>query len=187
MWIVWVISVIWALIWSFAFSAKLDFMEKLTLVLMAYGPVCLLAWYEFARAMKRQKLHTAMLGALGIPEGQGLDHSENGTGIALDPKAKVLALLAGGGYQFYTYDKIREWASNEERASGVVGAGFVGTVGAASANIRAAREAAANTGLCVIVKDLERPEWRVEMKDRTVRARWMELLQQEINERHAAV
>ncbi|MES2316210.1 MAG: DUF4755 domain-containing protein [Pseudomonadota bacterium] len=159
----------------------------MALLFMAWGPLCLLAAFVFARAMRREKLHAAMLSALGIAPGQGLDHSENGTGIALDPKAKILALLGRGGYQVYAYDKIREWASNEERASGVVGAGLIGAVGAAGNNIRAAREAEANTGLFVTVKDLDNPQWRVAMKDRTMRARWMELLQQEINERQSAI
>jgi hypothetical protein len=182
MWFLWVVVLIWGLVLSTAVAFASGFMGKLGTVLLAWAPLALLAWYVIARSLGRERLHTAMLSSLGIQEGLGLDHAEDGTGIAVNPKAKTVGLLADGVYQSYGYDKIREWASNEERASGVVGVGVQGAIGAAGANIRAAREAAANTGLFVTVKDVGRPLWRVVMKDKAKRAQWVELLQQEINE-----
>lgn len=182
MWLLWIVFLAWGVVWSMASAFASGFGEKLGTVLMAWAPVALLAWYCVARAIGREKLHAAMLGGLGIAAGQGLDHSEDGTGIAVDPKSKTIGLLCDGVYQLYAFDKIREWASNEERPGGVVGVGVQGAIGAAGANIRAAREAAANTGLFVTVKDVGRPSWRVAMKDKAMRARWMEILQQEINE-----
>lgn len=182
MWVGGIVLVIWGMFWSMAIPFATGFFGKLGTVLLAWGPVAVFAWFHIARAFGREKLHAAMLGGLGIVAGQGLDHSEDGTGIALNPKTMTLGLLGEGGYQFYGYDKIREWASNEERAGGVVGVGVQGSVAAAGANIRAAREAKANTGLFVTVKDVGRPSWRVAMADKATRARWMEILQQELNE-----
>lgn len=182
MWMLWIVFFVWAIVVSTMVPFALGFFAKLLTALVAWAPVALFAWYCIARAIGREKLHAAMLGALGIVAGQGLDHSEEGTGIALDRKSKTLGLLCDGGYQLYPFDKIREWVSNEERASGVVGVGVQGAIGAAGMNIRAAREAAANTGLFVKVMDVGRPSWRVAMKDKAMRARWMEILQQEINE-----
>lgn len=181
-----VVCLLWAMFWSMAIAFATGFLGKMGTFLLAWGPVTVLVWYALARAAGRDKLHAAMLGALGVQAGQGFDHAEAGTGIALDPTSKTLALLGDGGYRFYTYDKVREWVNSEERASGVVGFGLAGTASAAGANVRAAREAAANTGLFVSVKDVERPRWRIAMKDNAMRARWMELLQQEINEGGAA-
>lgn len=178
--------VLWGLFWSLSISFAAGVMGKLGVLILAWGPLGLLTWFLVARATGRERLHAAMLGALGVQAGMGFDHSECGTGIALNPKAKTLALLADGGYQSYDYERVREWASNEQKAGQVVGFGLAGAASATGANIRAAREAAANTGLFLTVKDLERPQWRVAMSDKAMRARWMELLQQEINEGGAA-
>ena len=53
---------------------------------------------------------------------------------------------------------------------------------AIEANARAAKQASANTGLFVLVKDVENPRWRIAMKDEGTQARWMEILRQEVNE-----
>jgi hypothetical protein len=45
------------------------------------------------------------------------------------------------------------------------------------------RDAAANTGFFVTVRDVDNPKWRIEMRDEATQARWMEILRQEINER----
>lgn len=187
MWLIGVGVLIWAIFWTSAAAFASSSMGKFGTILLAWAPVALLAWYAIARSLGRERLHAAMLSSLGIQEGLGLDHAEDGTGIAVNPKAKTVGLLADGVYQSYDYDKIREWASNEERAYGVVGVGLQGSIGAAGANIRAAREAAENTGLFVTVKDVGRPLWRVVMKDKAKRAQWVELLQQEINEGGVAV
>ncbi|MES2149871.1 MAG: DUF4755 domain-containing protein [Pseudomonadota bacterium] len=177
---------VWGVLVSLTIGFATGVTGKLCVLIVAWGPVGLLTWFLIARATGREKLHSAMLGALGVQPGAGFDHSEGGTGIALNPKSRTLALLADGGYQSYDYERVREWASNEQKAGQVVGFGLAGAASATGANIRAAREAAANTGLFVTVKDLGRPQWRVAMKDKAMRARWMELLQQEINEGGAA-
>lgn len=177
-----VITVLWGAFWSFGIQFASGFDGKLGTVVLAWGPAVLLAWFVIDRALRREKLHDAALDSLGVAKGTGFDHSEDGTGIAINVKSRAVALIGDGGFKTYGYEQLRSWVDRETRPTGVVG----GTVQAAADNVRAAREAAANTGLFVAVKDVERPEWRVAMKDRMARARWMELLRQQINETPAS-
>jgi hypothetical protein len=172
------VAILWGVFWSFGIKFASGFDGKLGTVLLAWGPAVLLAWFVIGRTLRREKLHDAALESLGVAKGAGYDHSEDGTGIAINVKSRSVALIGDGGYKTYGYDQLRSWLDKEERPTGVVG----GTVQGAAHNIRAAREAAANTGLFVTVKDVERPQWRVAMKDRMARARWMELLRREISE-----
>jgi aldehyde:ferredoxin oxidoreductase len=159
----------------------------LGVLLVGWGPAALLAWFVVHRSGQRDKLHQAMLAAAGVAPGAGFDHAEDGTGIALNTATRTVSLLADGTHQSYGYDQIRNWAIQEERAGTVVPAfGVANGIMAAGASARMAREAKANTGLFLTMKDLERPAWRVAMKDQKTRARWMELLRQEVNERGAA-
>ncbi|WP_426212286.1 DUF4755 domain-containing protein [Massilia sp. TWP1-3-3] len=177
-----VITVLWGTFWSFGIKFATGFDGKLGTAALAWGPAVLLAWFVIGRALRREKLHDAALESLGVAKGAGFDHSEDGTGIAINVKSRAVALVGDGGFKTYGYEQLRSWVDREERPTGVV----VGTVQGAAHNVRASREAAANTGLFVTVKDVERPEWRVAMKDRMARARWMELLRQQINETPAS-
>jgi len=181
-----VLCVVWGGFWSmfakFAPSPGLAF----GMFVFAWAPGALAAWFFIGRAGRRAQRHADMLRAVGVAPGSGFEHSEGGTGIALNAKERVVALVDGKVHKSYSYEDIREWVAQEERAGQAIGVGLQGVVTAGGANIRAAREAAANTGLFVTVRDLERPRWRVAMKDKTTRARWMELLRQEVNERGAA-
>lgn len=176
------VFVLWAIFWSFAIQFASGYAGKLGAAALAWGPAILLAWFAVARALRRERLHDEALSAIGVAKGTGFDHAEDGSGIAINPKSKSIVLVGDGGYRTYGYGEIRSWVNQDERPSGVAGYGVGGSVQAAAHNVRAAREAAANTGLFVEVRDVERPRWRVAMKDRTTRARWMELLRQEINE-----
>ena len=42
--------------------------------------------------------------------------------------------------------------------------------------------AAQNTGLFLMVKDIENPEWHIKITDKNVLSQWYEILQQELNE-----
>ncbi len=180
------IFVIWALVFSMfvpAAGSEVGGMAALGVALFAWAPTGLLVWFVFHRAGQREKLHRAMLKAAGVAPGTGFDHSEDGTGIALSRERRMVVLLADGGYEGYDYEQIRNWTIQEERPGTVVPAfGVANGIVAAGASARMAREAKANTGLFLTVKDLERPQWRVAMREPMVRARWMELLRQEINE-----
>lgn len=77
---------------------------------------------------------------------------------------------------------VREWETRKERAGQFVGVGVRGSLAAVGASAQAEREAKANSGLFVTVKDIESPKWRIAMKDEVIQARWMEILRQEVNE-----
>ncbi|QJE02531.1 DUF4755 domain-containing protein [Massilia forsythiae] len=156
---------------------------KLVTLAVGWAPAGFLAWFAMNRAKRRQALHQQMLAAIGVAGDRGFDHAEEGTGIALNQAKRVVAVLADGSYREYRYEQVRQWSIREERAGAVVPAfGVASGVAAAGANARMARDALANTGLFLTVKDVDRPGWRVAMKDARTRERWMELLRQEINE-----
>lgn len=177
------IFVIWGLVFSMFVPFAGGGLAALGVFAFAWAPTGALVWFVLHRAGQREKLHRAMLDAAGVAQGTGFDHAEDGTGIALNRSKRELALLADGEWRTYGYEQIREWAIQAQKAGTVVaGFGVVNGISAAGASARMAREAKANTGLFLTVKDLARPQWRVAMKEPMVRARWMELLRQEINE-----
>lgn len=152
-------------------------------VLAGLAPTGLLIWSLIKRAGGREAAHKAMLQEAGVSQGSGFDHAEADTAIALNKQAKTLSLLMGGFCKTYPYAAIREWQSIKETASSVVGVGVAGGLAAVGASERMKRDAAANTGFFVTVRDVENPKWRIEMKDEGTQDRWMELLRQEVNER----
>lgn len=105
-------------------------------------------------------------------------HVEGSSGIALNPASKVVAVMEKGVSKRYHYIDVREWATSEQQAAVVIGTGLA----AAGAMMQSGAQAARNTGLFLKVKDVGFPEWHVGMSDRKVRARWFEMLTQELNE-----
>lgn len=183
MWLIGIILALWALFATIGVVGAKGFMDTVGIAMLAYGPLAFFAWYRVNRALAGEKLRDDMLAALGVTRGAGYDHFEDGTGIAVNPEARMVAVMARGGYKAYEFSQVRSWSVREERPGGAaVGLGLAGVTTAAAHNVRMAREAAANTGLFLLVKDLDNPEWRVAMGDRMMRARWMELLRQELNE-----
>ena len=86
--------------------------------------------------------------------------AERGFGIALNPEARTVWLMEGPMLRSYRYGDIRAW---RDEASGE-GPGR----------------------LVVHVRDRERGQWGIRMPDGAERARWMRLLEREINERGSA-
>lgn len=174
----------WALLISlFIPSAfKEGFSFGMLVLAMGWTPVGLLIWFVLHRAGSREKAHAEMLAAAGVQPGSGADHAEAGTGIAINKAAQTLTLLIGGFHKTYAFTEVREWETRKERAGQVVAMGVAGGLAAAGANARASRDAEANTGLFVVVKDVGNPKWRIAMKDESQQARWMEILRQAINE-----
>ena len=183
----WTVCVIWGLVVSgpMLFAFKDGFMVGMMFFIVGWGPTALLVWYVVNRAGNRQKFHAHMLAVSGVAGGTGMDHAEDGTGIAINRPAKTLTLLVNGFQKSYSFAEVREWETSNERPGQIVGSGIgVGASAAVlGASIRAEREAKKNSGLFVTVKDIENPKWRIAMKDVIIQARWMEILRQEINER----
>jgi Domain of unknown function (DUF4755) len=111
-------------------------------------------------------------------------HMENDSGIAINSAARTLTLAAGGNIKTYALSDIREWSSNLATAGqmNVGGAGFAGALSAGAANIAAGARADAATGFFVTVRDIQHPAWRIQMTRAPDQARWMEILEQAINE-----
>jgi hypothetical protein len=115
-----------------------------------------------------------------------LIHIEKLTGIALDTTARVVYVGHGDLSKAYSFEDVREWNSRHETAGEFVGAGNIpSALNALGANLRASRQAAANTGLFLRVRDTNAPEWRISMKRKADRDRWFEILTQAINEGRA--
>jgi hypothetical protein len=182
-----IVFVLWGLFWSGGLFFDSALSTKLGIFLLAWGPLGLMSWFFIQRASAREKQRGALLAALGVFPGSGWEHAEDGTAIALNPDKREVGVQVGPSFQVYPYEKVRHWEAREERPGVVVPKfGIANGVAAAGAQARLAREAAANTGLFIEVKDVEAPSWRIVMKDQSTRSRWIELLRQEINEGGAA-
>ena len=59
---------------------------------------------------------------------------------------------------------------------------FGGGLNGAMVNMVEMNRAAQNTGLFLMVKDIENPEWHIKITDKNVLSQWYEVLQQELNE-----
>jgi hypothetical protein len=171
--------VLWGLFWSGGLFFDSPVSTKLGIVVLAWAPLSLMSWFFIQRALAREKQRGALLAALGVFPGSGWEHAEDGTAIALNPNKREVGVQVGQSFQVYPYEKVRHWEV-------VPKFGVANGVAAAGAQARLAREAAANTGLFIEVKDVEAPSWRIVMTDQSTRSRWMELLRQEINEGGAA-
>ncbi|CAH0228844.1 hypothetical protein SRABI118_02414 [Massilia sp. Bi118] len=180
------VFVVWGLIVSVFAPFAPGGLAKITVFAIGWAPTAALVWFAMDRSKRRKAAHKKMLDDIGVTPGRGFDHSENGTGIAINRDQRVVGVLSGGAYRTYGYEKLREWTIREERAGSVTPAfGVANGVMAAGANARMARDARANTGLFLTFRDLDCPTWRVAMRDLRTRERWMELLRQEVNERAA--
>ena len=104
-------------------------------------------------------------------------HVAGGTGIAVDPDNETVRLKIGKLVQTYPFSEVRGWRTNFATGGDIIGTG----IAVAGANIRVARENRKNTGLFVSVRDIENPEWRIEMPDEKSQQRWMEIMRQSIN------
>lgn len=93
----------------------------------------------------------------------------------------LLALFIGRGVmKTYRFQDVREWSINDVKAGRVFAVGFA-ALSAMGENARANAAAAADSGLFVTVRDIERPEWHIQM-NRTQQKKWFEILRQSINE-----
>src|SRR5471032_1210330 len=127
------------------------------------------------------RLHAEMLEAGGIAPGRGLDHCEDGTGIALNPKERLILLLAAGVYKSYDYEEVLHWMDREAREETLAYGGLSGALPGESASSIVGDRADELGILFVSVRDREIPTWRISMRDKMARERWMEILRFQIN------
>lgn len=119
--------------------------------------------------------------ALAASEGLRFKHFWGGTGIALDLERRELILLAGRHWKRHPMGQVRTWERRVQTGGLVYGTGLA----VVAANVTAAANNKAATGLFIEVRDHEHPKWRVAFPPHRVDrelSRWMELLRQAVNE-----
>lgn len=163
-----------------------EHMAALVGILIGCAPLGLMFWAGQARKTRWASVHAEMLAAAG-GSAVAFEHGEEDSGIAVNPKSRTVTLSHAGSWKTYSYDDVRKWRTTLVRP-GMVGAGAnMGTaLAAVGAEVRMRAEAAADTGLFVDVRDVDRPKWRIAMRSEAVQARWMEILNQEVNESRPA-
>lgn len=119
-------------------------------------------------------------GPTADPFGAGFAHAQKAgnTAIAVDPVGRRIKLKEGRSVKEYDLKDVRGWRTNRQSGGTTVHggmAGFMHNVNAAAENTRA-------SGIFVSVRDIDFPEWRIKLYDRKSQARWMEILDQAVNE-----
>lgn len=104
-----------------------------------------------------------------------------GSGVAISRVRRTLYLNHGSRRAKYSFDDVREWSIKELTGGKAVGAGFYGGMAALGHNKREAQQAAMASGLFVSVRDIENPEWQVQMPQK-LQQTWFEILNQFIKE-----
>jgi len=179
-----ILSIIFAMITSFAALQAESSITTLIALAIAFTPLALTFRTLSARRAKKVALFAAAYEAIGVPAGSArFAHQEGDTLIVLNPNTRKISLSVCGESKVYGYNEVREWdARKVSRAGGAVGFGGVGTIAAGSQNIAASMKADRETGLFLTMRDIEHPQWRVSMFDASDRARWAEILRQELSE-----
>lgn len=181
------LSIIIAIFGSTAAITVQGTAQTLIALTIAVTPLALTIRSRKAARSEAARLFAAACEAAGVSEDTKFAHMEAGTIIVLNTQRRRLALAAGGDAKVYGYDDVREWEARKvSRTGGAVGFGGVGTIAAGSQNIAASMQADRETGLFLTMRDVEHPEWRVSMFDSSDRARWAEILGQELKERGVA-
>ena len=157
-------------------------------LLVALAPVTLTVWAKRRGDAIANKYFDELLRLAGMPRVQGLNHLEMGTGIAIDRAQRKILLAAGKNAKAYSFDDIRSWEGRKgQRGGRAVGYGAQGTLAAGASNMSDARQADAETGFYVKMRDMEHAQWRISMFIDADRARWTEILEQAVNESRMGV
>jgi len=176
----WGISLLW--LWLCISVANEPRASGATYALMGIAPIAALIGWEWLRIKRQDGAKAELLRLLSLPDGQGYVHAKAGSGIAVDPKGKRVALIQGGVGKAYAYADVREWQWVQETAAEIRHSSVSMQLAATGQNIKAAIDASRATGFFVTVRDIDHPVWRVEMTAKADQARWMEIMRQEINE-----
>lgn len=178
--LLWILSGLWAffigiagLLLFFAKSPGAGFI----VLLVAAAPLFLVSrWSKSQQASAEKQLREM----IGLTEGAGYLFAsgvESASGIALNPTTRQIALIEGPQRKAYSFDDIREWQTIHETAGQVIGGGLQGTI----SNIGNNAAAAARSGMFIVVRDIDRPKWRIVMP-KNEHDRWMEIMRQVVNQ-----
>lgn len=126
--------------------------------------------------------------AKSLAQGAPYAYVRGGTGIAIDPARRVVRLKNGRTVKEYPFTEVRGWERRLESGGEMVGGYGTGTaaigpgMAAIGHNIRQSRANRKNSGFFINVSDINHPQWRIDMRSASSQYRWMEILQQTINE-----
>jgi hypothetical protein len=168
-----------------AFGLSRGLGSTLFALAVALAPLALTLRARAAARRDDQTLLRAARDAAGVGADAAYQHVEAGTAIVLNPATCRLAMAQGAHAKVYAYSDIRSWDARKESALGAVGIGLEGTIAAGSQNIAASHRADQNTGLFLTMRDTANPLWRISMFEASDRARWSEILRQQVNEIHS--
>ena len=101
----------------------------------------------------------------------------NNSGIAVTSNGKII-LSTGASTKSYDFSAVRQWRTSLETPGMTYGAGL----SVALVNAVERSRAAQNTGLFLLVKDVQNPEWHIKITDKKILSQWYEILHQELNE-----
>lgn len=179
--LMWVLSGLWAFFFGLIglitlFAAKSPGVGLLVLIAAAAPVFLVWRWSKSQQASAEKQLREM----IGLAEGTGYLFAsgvESASGIALNPTTRQIALIEGPRRKAYSFDDIREWQTIHETAGQVIGGGLQG----AAANMSANAAAAARSGMFIVVRDIDRPKWRIVMP-KNEHDRWMEIMRQVVNQ-----
>lgn len=102
---------------------------------------------------------------------------QNNSGIAIRADGSIV-LSENGVSKSYSADDIREFSTNFTPVTYAGGTGLAGTAQQLAQNARSKAE----TGLFIMVKDVDQPKWHIKIYSEKELARWMEILRQEVSD-----
>ena len=164
-----------------ALNTKMSFVSAwLVLEGLFVGLYYLVISSRFLSTSKRSEI----LKAAGVERYQHLTSED---GIGLNERDKTITLINRKNFKTYPFDDVRKWETISAKSGKMVGVGsMTALIGAAEANSLAKHQARKSSGLFVTVRDIDDPVWHINIIDEREQARWMEILNQFINEGRAS-
>ena len=165
----------WALLLTLAAfgNSKEGALVFLITILVGWTPVGIMFWIGSKKRVKALRLKPEVASQSGIQIDSKFFHWEGDSGLALNESRQTITVAVGPNVKTYKFNEIRNWEIRAER--------FV-PIGGGIENIGRGRAADAATGLFLTFKDIELPTWRIAMGSEKMRAVWLEILTQAINE-----
>lgn len=137
-------------------------------------PFPLLAFLLYTLIQNDIRKFVAEVNACGVPKYQLY---RNNSGIAVTSNGKII-LATGAKTKSYGFSAVRQWRTSLQAP----GMAFGGGLNGAMVNVMEMNRAAQNSGLFLLVKDVENPEWHIKITDKKILSQWYEILHQELNE-----
>lgn len=170
----------------FSFGVFLYLLLGLMAGRAGYGPLTfmfgILTIYGFFNTRKLWSIAKAIN---SHPEMQNAKykHEWDGSAIAVNDANRTVFLANGFKIKTYSFSDVRSWRYNLETGGKWIGGALFERW---FRNAEVSAKNVARSGFFVTVRDVENPEWRIgfRMNDQTESQlkKWMEIMQQEINE-----